>query len=68
MVVLVAGISVVVAFSLGSSITFLNVPEKGVKVDTITKISPNVTEPDPAVFNKDAINPTIKTEIGAKAQ
>lgn len=35
-----------------------------VKVKTVDKISPEVTEPDETVFNKNAINPTVEVIVG----
>lgn len=64
MIVLIAGLSVGVAFFVANSLPFLKLDTKGVKVKTIEAISADVTPPDPAVFNEDAINPTVKTVIG----
>lgn len=41
-----------------------NPSAESVKVKTVEAISSAVTEPDGAVFNKDAINPTVEVIIG----
>lgn len=67
MIVLIAGVSVMVAFFIAKSLPFLQLDEKGVKVKTIDSISAEVDDPDPTIFNKDAINPTVKTVIGGSS-
>lgn len=62
MVILIAAVSVLIAFFvtkglLGSSTT------QEVKVKSIESISSTVADPDPAIFNKDAINPAVEVQI-----
>ena len=64
MIILIASVSALIAFTIANSLPFLKLDTKGVKVKTIEAISADVTPPDPAVFNEDAINPTVKTVIG----
>ncbi|MFZ1258032.1 MAG: hypothetical protein WAQ25_01020 [Candidatus Saccharimonas sp.] len=64
MIILIASVSALIAFFVGSQIPMLKVDEKGVKVPTTQKISSSVVEPSKQVFNKDAINPTVQTVIG----
>lgn len=64
MLVLIAGVAVMIAFTIASSLPFLKVDDSGVDVKTIEEISPEVESPDTAIFNSDAINPTVKTVIG----
>lgn len=64
MIILIAGISVVIAFFIANSIPALKPSDKGVKVKTIESISSDINDPDKKVFNKDAINPTVQTVIG----
>lgn len=68
MIILIASVSVMVAIFAANSIPFLKVDPKGVKVKTITEISPDVDEPDKSIFNANAINPTVKTVIGGSAE
>lgn len=67
MIVLIATTSVVVAFFVTQAI-FNNITTDTVKVKTIEKISTTVNEPDPAIFNEQAINPTVGTQIGSAGQ
>lgn len=64
MIILVASVSVLIAFFIANSLPFLKVSDSGEKVKTIEPISAETTEPDPRVFYKGAINPTIETIIG----
>ncbi len=68
MIILIASLSVMVAFFIANSLPFLKLDPKGVKVKTVTEISADVKEPDKAVFNADAINPTVKTVIGGAGE
>lgn len=63
-IILVASISVMIAFAVASNISFLKVDSRGVEVDKADPISADVTSPSEEVFNKDALNPTVKTVIG----
>lgn len=66
MIILIATVSVMIAFFVTRSI--LGTPSSEVvKVKTIDKIDATITPPDTAIFNKDAINPAIKIEISDKA-
>lgn len=67
MIVLIAAISVAVAYFVIGSLPFLAAPTESVKVDTIGKYSAEAGEPDERVFNKDAINPTVNVTIGGKS-
>lgn len=67
MIILIAGVAVIVAFIVANSIPALKVSDKGVQVSTVDKISTNVTDPDPKVFNAQATNPTVETVIGNNA-
>jgi hypothetical protein len=64
MIILIASISVIVAFMVGNQLSFLKPPEKGQKVKVAEKIEATVDEPSQQVFKADAINPTIQTVIG----
>lgn len=68
MIILIASMSALIAFLIGNQIEFLKPDQNGVKVPTTEKISTSVTDPDPAIFNKDAINPTVQTVIGGNGQ
>lgn len=64
MIILIASVSVGMAFGIVSAIPGLKVSNTPVKVKTIEPYTSSVTEPDPKVFNKDAINPTVDVTIG----
>lgn len=64
MVVLIAGVGVVIGYLVASNISFLKVPERGMKVQTIREISSDVEKPNPAIFNSNAINPTVEVFVG----
>ncbi len=64
MLILIASVSVMIAFTVANSLPFLKLDESGVSVPTVDPITAEIDEPDPAVFNQKAINPTVKTVIG----
>lgn len=67
MILLIAIVSVVVAFFVTRSVLGGSATE-AVKVQTMEKISTEVAEPDPAIFNSDAINPAVEVQITPKGQ
>ena len=67
MIVLIASLGVMVAYFVAVNISFLKLPEDGVKVQTVREISDKITEPDEQVFYKDAINPTVEVIVGHDA-
>ena len=67
MIILVAGVSALLAFSVASSLPMLRPAKEGVKIPTIATYEKGVKDPDPEVFNANAINPTVKTVIGSDA-
>ena len=62
MIILVASISVMVAFFIGKAI-FGDVYNGSAKVKTIEKYSSTIVEPSPEIFNKGAINPAVQVQI-----
>lgn len=65
MIILIASISVGLAFAAVSAIPGLKDSEEPIKVKTIDEYSSVLEEPDPSVFNQDAINPTVDVTIGS---
>lgn len=63
MIILIASISVLVAYFIANAI-FGGSAVKAVKVDTMEAISSTLDQPDAAVFNSNAINPTVEVTIG----
>lgn len=67
MIILIASVSVGIAYGAVSSIPGIKLESKVVKVKTIDKYSSKLSSPDEAVFNPDAINPTVDVTIGGSA-
>ncbi|MCA9341983.1 hypothetical protein KC945_01100 [Candidatus Saccharibacteria bacterium] len=69
MIILLASLSMMAAFAIATNLSFLKVDEKGEPVDRVEKINSSIDDqPSATVFNKDAINPTVKTIIGGTGQ
>ena len=62
MIILIASVSVLIAYFVANSI-FGNVTKESVTVKTIDAIDSKVVAPNPAIFNKDAINPAVEVQI-----
>lgn len=62
LIVLIAGLSAGIAYVVGNSI-FGNINESGANVQTIEPITSNVEEPSEAIFNDDAINPSVEVQV-----
>lgn len=61
--ILIASMSILVAYFVANG--FIGQPSKeNVTVKTIAPISANIETPDPSIFNKGAINPTVEVKIG----
>ncbi len=67
MIILIASVSVIGAYFITNALIG-GKSEEGVKVKTAEKITPDVIMPDSqelsGVFNKNAINPTVRVSIG----
>lgn len=64
MIILIASISVGLAFAAVSAIPGLKDSDEPIKVKTINEYSSVIEEPNPVVFNEQAINPTVDVTIG----
>lgn len=64
MIILIASISMVVAYFVVNAIPVFQTANTPKQVSTFDEISPSVVEPDPDVFNAEAINPTVEVFIG----
>ncbi|HWT40828.1 MAG TPA: hypothetical protein VN081_06220 [Dongiaceae bacterium] len=62
MIILIATVSVMVAFFVTRAI-FGGSANQAVKVKTVEKMTADVTPPDPAIFNSNAINPAVEVQI-----
>lgn len=67
MIILIASVSVGIAYGAVSAIPGLKLADEPVKVKTIDKYAPGLEDPDPAVFNSEAINPTVDVTIGGQS-
>lgn len=65
MIILIASISMVAAYFVVKSIPIFQATNEPKQVSTFQEISPSVKEPDPTVFNDEAINPTVEVFIGS---
>ena len=64
MIILIASVSVGIAYGVVGAIPGLQQTSKSVEVDSIDAYSAEITEPDSKTFNGDAINPTVDVTIG----
>ncbi len=62
MIILIVSVSVLVAY-FGARALFPKAYSASTTVYTIEPISTKVDQPSPSIFNKDAINPTVKVII-----
>lgn len=67
MIILIASISILIAYFVAHAMMGGSGSE-AVKVKTADPISSEVAEPDPTVFNSNAINPTVEVIIGQGSQ
>lgn len=65
-IILIASISAMVAW-FGANAVIGEPKQDALKVKTADEISAGVEEPDPQVFNAEAINPTVERSIGKSA-
>jgi len=63
-IILVVAISGLVAYFAGQAVLTSQKADKPVSVETAEMIDAAVVEPEAKIFHKDAINPTVKIEIG----
>ncbi len=66
MIILIASISVGIAYATVSAIPGLQLSDEPVSVPTMKRYSAEVDEPDSKIFNEDAINPTVDVTIGGQ--
>lgn len=63
MIILIAGVSILISYFVMQAI-FGNPSEKSAKVQTMTEISKDIVQPSSEIFNKNALNPTVKITVG----
>jgi hypothetical protein len=67
MIILIASVVMLIAF-FGTRAIFGGVANESVKVKTVDPINSSIQEPDPAIFNEDAINPAVEVQVGTGSQ
>lgn len=63
MLVLIASMAILVAYTVANSIPMLKVDEEGKSVQTFKEITGDIVEPSDDAFSSDSINPTVKIVI-----
>lgn len=63
LIIVIAASSLLVAYFVMNAV-FGKLGREQVKVPTVMTIEQSITEPDPRVFNTEAINPTVQVVIG----
>jgi flagellar basal body-associated protein FliL len=63
LILVIVGVVVIATYAIFNAL-FGQAALSPAKVKTTTEISSVVTDPDPSVFNKDAINPAVNVTIG----
>lgn len=64
MIILIASFSMIVSYFVTKSIMG-DASNKAVVVKVAEPISSDIADPDPRIFNSDAINPTVEVTIGS---
>ncbi len=67
MIILIASISVLIAYFVASGI-FGGSANTTQTIKTIDPIDSKIVEPDPAIFNSNAINPSVEVQISGTSQ
>lgn len=67
MIILIASISVLTTYFVANSMIG-GLKTEAVNVKTAEPITAEVIDPDPKIFNSEAINPTVRVEIGGTDQ
>ena len=67
-IALIALVSMAVAYVVTTAVVAQLAGKQSAKVPTVEPISSSIDQPDRAVFNRDAINPTVEVLIGDQGQ
>ena len=63
MIVLIASVSVLVAYFIARATPLGSASNEPVTVKTVDRIETEVVEPNEAIFNDEAINPSVEVQI-----
>lgn len=64
LLLIIVGLAALTSYFLINSVVKSNGSQKPVNVKVASPISTTVTQPNQEVFNKNALNPTVKVKIG----
>lgn len=67
MIILIASVVMLIAF-FGTRAIFGGVANESVTVKTIDPINASIEEPSDAIFNENAINPSVEVQVGTGSQ
>lgn len=67
MIVLIASLSIIIAF-FATNAFFGDTATEDVTVKTVDPITDDIAEPDPEIFNEEAINPAVEVQVGSSEQ
>ncbi len=67
MIILIASVSVLIAYFVAQGI-FGGSANTNQTVKTIDPIDSKIVQPDPAIFNSNAINPAVEVQISGTSQ
>lgn len=66
LLILIVSITLVISFLVVKAV-FGEPQKQAVQVEKVDPIASEITQPSSAIFNKDAINPTVVIQIGTPA-
>ncbi len=67
MIILITSVSVGMSYAVVGAIPGLKLSDEPKKVKVAEEYSASVDEPDPQIFNSQAINPTVDVTIGGQS-
>ncbi len=67
MIIFIASISVLISYFVAKTVIG-DAQNEAVTVKTIDAFTAEVSEPDPRIFNTDAVNPTVEVFIGTEGE
>lgn len=67
MIILIASVTMLIAFFATRAI-FGGAANEPVTVKTVEPISADIVEPDPSIFNAEAINPAVEVQVGSEGR
>ncbi len=65
MIILIASVSMMIAYFVASSMLGGGGSGYSQKIQTVDKIDSTIVAPDPSIFNKNAINPSVNVQINS---